>query len=179
MVYDFAMYIVVAVFAAVMCEIFNVKSLIEGDARVATWLVFGLFGVAGIPYTYVGSFVFRDYGIAQAMFYFFNFLVGAIFPVLIMIFRIIGGGSADMALNFCWFLRIFPPFCFGETLINLASKKDLESIRFPGQTLEVMSNLIALPSIIYLSILPFIYIFALFLIERIHQSQSIMRYLSH
>jgi ATP-binding cassette subfamily A (ABC1) protein 3 len=121
--YDYCMYIIVAAFAAAMCVIFNVQSLIQGEALTATLIIFGLFGMAGIPYTYLCSFLFKDYGIAQAVFYFFNFAIGAVLPTIVIIFRLIGGSSATTALTLCWFMRAFPTFAFGEALMNMASRK--------------------------------------------------------
>ena len=53
------------------------------------WALFFLFGFANIPFTYMLSYLFKDYGNAQGMIYFFNFITGGLLPVIILILRLL------------------------------------------------------------------------------------------
>lgn len=119
--YDMFFYSIIAVFAATMCMAFEIKSLTEGDALSATWLLFILFGLANIPFSYVMSFLFHDYGNSQAVFYFLNFATGGIVSSIILILRNIEGRPRQFAKSIMWPLRIIPSFSFGEGLSNIGS----------------------------------------------------------
>lgn len=95
--YDYAMYLFVAVPTIIACVAFNVESLVANGAIVYTILDFSLFGAAAIPFTYICSFLFKDYGFAQAAYCFFSLVVGAMFPTIIVILKIIGGSTVSIA----------------------------------------------------------------------------------
>ena len=120
-VFDFTLYLIVAFFAAGMCMAFSISSLTEGDALTATWLLFFLYGFANIPFSYLASFLFTDYGSSQAVFYFWNFLTGGLLSVVILVLRNIGDVAGTVARALAWILRIIPAFSFGEGLINEGS----------------------------------------------------------
>jgi ATP-binding cassette subfamily A (ABC1) protein 3 len=116
--FDFLFYFLVAIFGAGMCQAFQISSLTNGDALTATWLLFILYGFTNIPFTYVFSFVFKDYGNAQAGWYFFNFVFGGITSTMILILRFISADTRPVGRGLGWLLRLVPAFSFGEGLIN-------------------------------------------------------------
>ena len=117
-IFDFVLYLVVGFFAAGMCMAFEIKSLIDGDALTATWLLFFLYGFANIPFSYIVSFLFTDYGSSQTAFYFFNFVAGGLLTVIILVLRMIGDVAGSVARGLAWILRLIPAFAFGEGLTN-------------------------------------------------------------
>ena len=84
-------------------------------------LVFLLFGISQLLFTYISSFAFKDHNNAQSMFYFFTFMFGAMLPVVVLVFRYIGGILTNISFGLSWVLRIVPAFSFGQAIINLQS----------------------------------------------------------
>jgi hypothetical protein len=119
--FDMLLYMMVAAFAAGMCMAFNVDSLTQGDAIYSTWIVFVLYGLCNIPFTYIASFLFTDYGNSQAIFYFWNFVAGGILPTIIIVLRFLGDNTAFIGRIIAWPLRPIPAFSFGESLLNAGS----------------------------------------------------------
>ncbi len=63
------------IFCVLMCLAFNIKGLTEpGESFGATWAVFIFFATSLIPFTYLISFLFKNYGNAQAFIFVFFFL---------------------------------------------------------------------------------------------------------
>ncbi len=57
-IYDYAMYLVIAIAAMLLAMAVDVGPMVEGDGLTATWITFILFGLACVPFTYVLSFGF-------------------------------------------------------------------------------------------------------------------------
>ena len=121
-IYDYFMYLIVAVFTACMCSVFNIQSLIAGDALGATWAIILLFGLSNLPLTYIASFLFKDYSSAQSGVYFFNFISGGILATLALVLRTVvtdsNASAGNIARGIAWVLRFIPAFSFGEGLSN-------------------------------------------------------------
>jgi ATP-binding cassette subfamily A (ABC1) protein 3 len=117
-IFDLFLYLIVAFFAAGMCMAFGISSLTDGDALTGTWVLFVLYGLANIPFSYLASFLFTDYGSSQAAFYFFNFLAGGLISVVILVLRNIGDTAGVVARALAWVFRLIPAFSFGEGLTN-------------------------------------------------------------
>ena len=63
------------IFCVLMCLAFNIKALIEPQQSFgATWILFIFFGLSLIPFTYLMSFLFKNYGNAQAFVFVFFIL---------------------------------------------------------------------------------------------------------
>lgn len=119
--YDYILYLILAVAALILISALDVSSL-TGDSLGATWALFILYGLAYIPFTYIAAFVFKDYGNAQAGFYFFTFLIGGLLSILCFVLRIISVSANSVGRGLAWFFRIFPCFSFGEGVLNLGTK---------------------------------------------------------
>jgi hypothetical protein len=83
--------------------------------------VFFLYGLAYIPMTYIFAYVFRDYGNAQAGYYFFTFVIGGLLSNIVLVLRFLGGSANSVGLVISWILRFIPAYSFGEVLVNLGS----------------------------------------------------------
>lgn len=177
-IFDFLLYMVVAAFAAGMCMAFDISSLVDGDALAATWLLFTLYGLANIPFSYIASFLFTDYGNSQAAFYFFNFVAGGLLSVIILVLRMIGDTTGVIARGLAWPLRLIPAFSFGEGLINEGSIALLAFSENNGKTIGIFEPQITLSQIIFLSVEIFAFFGALFLIEYLSNHENFMRFFS-
>lgn len=177
-IFDFFLYLIVAAFAAGMCMAFNISSLVDGDALSATWILFILYGFANIPFSYIASFLFTDYGNSQAAFYFFNFVAGGLVSVIILVLRMIGDTAGMVARGLAWPLRLIPAFSFGEGLINEGSISLLAFTENAGKSMNIYDAQIALSQIIFLSVEIFVFFGALFLIEYLSNHENFMRFFS-
>jgi ATP-binding cassette subfamily A (ABC1) protein 3 len=112
MIYDYLLYLALAVFGAIMCIVLKVEAY-TGEAYLPVCISLLLYGLAYIPFSYIASFVFKDYGNAQAVFYFFTFAIGGLLSTIILVLRLLGGQIAAVGGYIGWGLRIFPSYCFG------------------------------------------------------------------
>ncbi len=120
-VYDFILYLIVAIVTIGIAKGMEISSLTEGSAFGATWLLFIFYGLSYIPFTYLIAFLFKDYGNAQAAYYFLTFVLGGMLPILTFLLRILGSGSNPIGRGLAWLLRLYPSFAFGEGLLNLGN----------------------------------------------------------
>jgi len=120
-VYDYILYLIVAVISVALCSALGISSFTSGNAFAGVWLLFIFYGLAYISFTYILAFAFKDYGNAQAGFYFLTFIVGGMLPILTFLLRILGARSNPIGRGLAWFLRIYPAFSFGEGMLNIGS----------------------------------------------------------
>ena len=59
--YDYLLYILVAIPSIILCVVLDVRSLIDKEALLATSLLFFGYGLAYIPFTYIVAFLFTKY----------------------------------------------------------------------------------------------------------------------
>lgn len=121
-VYDYVTYAIVAIISCGLIIALKVNGFSDSDAINQTWTLFMLYGLAYIPFTYIFSNLFKEYGSAQAAFYFITFLLGGLLPILTFILRIVSDTANPVGRGLAWFFRIFPSFSFGEGLINMGSR---------------------------------------------------------
>lgn len=112
-VYDFILYLIVAIVAVGICKGLDITALASGSAYAGTCLLFLFYGLAYISFTYMFAFVFKDYGNAQAGYYFFTFIIGGMIPILTFLLRMLGAGSNPVGRGLAWVFRIYPAFAFG------------------------------------------------------------------
>jgi ATP-binding cassette, subfamily A (ABC1), member 3 len=149
-IYDYLLYLVVAVPAAGLCIAMNISALVTGNAETATWLLFVAYGLAYVPFTYIAAFAYREYGSAQSYYFFLTFLIGGMLPVLTLVLRIISSGSSRIGRYIAWALRAFPAFAFGEGIINLGSITMFSQTENDGNPIDPFSLEITLAPIFYL-----------------------------
>ena len=110
-----------SILAIVLIKALDIESLTAGDAFGATWLLFIFYGISYMWLTYIIAFAFKDYGNAQAGYYFLTFVIGGMLPILTFLLRILGKGSNPLGRGLAWVLRLYPSFAFGEGLLNIGS----------------------------------------------------------
>lgn len=111
-IFDYILYLVLAVFSFLMCLALDVDAFI-GDAFGVTVCVFIIYGLAYIPLTYIIAYFFKDYGNAQAGYYFFTFVVGGLLSIIVLVLRFLGGDANTVGLVLSWIFRLIPSYCFG------------------------------------------------------------------
>jgi len=112
-VYDFLLFIFISFITILIAKGLTITSLTDGNAYAATWMLFIFYGLSYIPLTYILAFIYKDYGNAQAAYYFITFVAGGLLPLLTFLLRILGSGSNTVGRGIAWVLRAFPPFAFG------------------------------------------------------------------
>ena len=119
-VLDLIKLIIPMVFSVLMCEAFDISSLVSpGESLGALWLLFIFFGTSLISFTYFCSFFFKDYGTAQTFMFIFFFLMGAVGSLILLVLKFISS-TKNGAKIAQYFLRIFPPFTLGFGLLNIS-----------------------------------------------------------
>jgi hypothetical protein len=111
-IYDYVLYVVLAVFSIVMTLALDAKAF-TGDSFGVTCLTFFLYGLAYIPMTYMMAYLFKDYGNAQAGYYFFTFVIGGLLPIIVLVLRFLGGTANTVGLVVSWIFRFIPAYVFG------------------------------------------------------------------
>ena len=117
---DFIKALIPTIFAALMCQAFDIQGLIEDDCWGAVLLLF-IFYAAGISnFSYFFSFFFKDYGSAQTLSFIIHFLFGGVAPIILFILRIIGGNTKSIGDLLANIFRVLPSFSFGFGIMNIA-----------------------------------------------------------
>jgi len=98
---------------------FGVKSYTTGQAGGAFVLLFIAFAPAATAFTYVWTFCFSSHSAAQTVVLFINFLTGLVLSIVSFVLSLIDSTRA-INLKLRYVFRLFPPFCFGDGLLQLA-----------------------------------------------------------
>jgi ABC-type multidrug transport system ATPase subunit len=106
--------------AMILLEISDNPNYVGDDTIGATITVFLLFGIAVIPQTYLFSFIFSKPANARSILILIYFLTGL---VLVLASRIMEGieSTRDINENLKPLFRMFPIYCFGDSLFALAT----------------------------------------------------------
>ena len=134
--YDFLLYLLVAVLSMVIIKGMDVTALVEGTAYGATWMLFIFYGISYISFTYIFSFYYNDYGNAQAAYYFITFVAGGMIPLITLLLRILSSKTNPAGRGISWILRLYPSFAFGEGLMNIGSKAILGTFENNSQPMD-------------------------------------------
>jgi ATP-binding cassette subfamily A (ABC1) protein 1 len=114
--YTLVVVIVMLVFFAYGNELFVGST----ETSAATFLNFWLYGLSVLPLCYCYSFAFDNHSNAQVVIAALNFLAGFIFVVTHYILSNIESTKAA-ATGLLPFFQLFPPFNFGQGIVNLAT----------------------------------------------------------
>jgi len=116
---DLAKYIIPGIFCGAMIKAYNLEAFLDDNGYPATWALCLMLGVALMPFTYLLSFLFKDYGNAQTVTFFICYLSGGgLFVLVVLILRIIDS-TIQIGKGLSYLFRLFPPFCFGYGLISI------------------------------------------------------------
>lgn len=98
---------------------YGVKAFTVGPAASAACLLFLLYGPAIAAFTYLISFMFVSHSTAQIVVMFFNFITGLCLSVVSFVLTTIPS-TASISLSLRYLFRIFPSYCLGDGLTQLA-----------------------------------------------------------
>ena len=118
-VWDVISYIPTVGLVFAIIAAFGVDNYIKNDGGTATFLLFLLYGPAVASFTYLMSFLFRSHSTAQLIVMFFNFLSGLCLMVVSFVLTTIHS-TESIAVDLRYLFRLFPSFCLGDGLTQLA-----------------------------------------------------------
>jgi ABC-type multidrug transport system ATPase subunit len=132
-VFDVLLYLVPLAGVVGVIVGFNLQSYIENGALTATVLLFLGYGLAVIPFAYLTSNFFKTHTSALIGTLFINLITG----LVLMIASYVMDNLDNVAVNEANekakpYYRIFPGFCLGDSLINLAILKILSGLFGPN-----------------------------------------------
>jgi len=79
LIVDVLKYIIPGVFCALMVKAFDLQVFLDSGGYGAVWLLCTFLGIGLMPFTYLFSFLFKDYGNAQVVMFFTAYLSGIYF----------------------------------------------------------------------------------------------------
>lgn len=92
------------------------------------WLLFLLYPVGVIPFTYVSSFLFTTENLAQTITIFLHFVFAGIGAIVVFILRVIPSTFA-VGDALMWVFKLVPSYCLTEAIMVESSKARLFLIR--------------------------------------------------
>ncbi|KRX00793.1 P-loop containing nucleoside triphosphate hydrolase [Pseudocohnilembus persalinus] len=138
----------------------------EGAAFAALAVLLFFYGVAVIAQSYLLSFLFEGPGNGQVFNFFLNYIVGAVVPLVIWIFRVFFESTREAFGIVQWVFRVFPAFCLGDGLLNLASRvaylnyfEDVDSLQGPFH-IDIASG-----DIIFMIVMTIVFCVGILLVE--------------
>ena len=175
MVYDYLLYFFITAIVILISKALSLEALTNGEAYGATWMLFIFYGLSYIPFTYIVSFYYQEYGNAMAAYYFITFIAGGMLPLLTFILRIISDTANPIGRGLAWIFRFYPAYAFGEGIINLGNTtifgiRENNSIPMAPFDLEI-----ALAPILYMAIGGPVFFGLLLLLEKLQNTESFMR----
>eukprot|EP00347_Sterkiella_histriomuscorum_P006793 403351411 len=92
------------------------------------WILFLIFPIGTIPFTYATSFFFESENVAQTTTIFLHFIIGGIGSILVGVLRIIESTyvAADRLM---WVFKIIPTFCLTEPIVYQTMKNQMFTLR--------------------------------------------------
>jgi ATP-binding cassette, subfamily A (ABC1), member 3 len=123
-VFDIVSFLVTEVLVLIIFAIFGRSEYIGADAIGPTIVLFILYGLSGIVWAYLFSFLFDNHGSAQNLTMLSNFLAGFVLVIAMYILRSLDSteGFADIFVYIC---RLIPAFCLGDGILALANSNSL------------------------------------------------------
>ncbi|EAR86885.2 ABC transporter family protein (macronuclear) [Tetrahymena thermophila SB210] len=175
---DMVKHIFPAAFCILMVKVYDIDTFMDGNTFSAIVLLMFLYGWSVIPFTFVTSFLFGDYGNAQVSAFFINFLCGGILPTIVAILRIIES-TENSGIALGWIFRIIPSFSFGYGILNIGNRELYNITKMNKEIPSAYELDIAGGDIILMFVEGIVYLAILFLIEWAQHIGSISRYFSN
>lgn len=162
---DFLKYLVPATLTVGILFLYDATVFTQGTALSATISLFVLFGPSMIMFTYLFSFMFTSPSKAQFIIFLLSYLGGSILMILSFILRLIDS-TRSLQLNFLEYVfRFLPIYDISFGMFSMANGQIWQYINPSGKLPGPWDRLCALPSVIYLAILPILYFALILFIE--------------
>lgn len=130
-IWDFAMYLIPGTSALILIQAFDLTSFTGNstclhncttDIFGAVVVLFLMFGLAVIPFSYVISNLFKQHSSAQILTLMMNFVLGMLLMIVSFVLQLIESTKdINDTLKFLW--RLSPMYCLGGGLLNLSIKE--------------------------------------------------------
>jgi hypothetical protein len=125
--WDLCMYVLPFLLTLLLIQLFDVSVLTGGNCSAfctetpfgATAVLFALFGLAIIPFSYCMSFAFRQAAKAQVIAVLVAFMTGLILIIAAVVMQQIDS-TCDINSKLLFAYRLFPLFSLGKGLLNLS-----------------------------------------------------------
>lgn len=118
-IWDLFSYLAPMGITLVLLYAFGIDSYTKGQAALAMLLVLLSFAPAVASLTYLLSFMCKSHSAAQNGILFQNFLTGLILSITNLVLTIVNS-TRPTALKLRYVFRLFPAFCFGDSLLQLS-----------------------------------------------------------
>ncbi|EKF29940.1 ABC transporter, putative [Trypanosoma cruzi marinkellei] len=126
-IFDFCCYLITTMLAILIMLIFNRKEYISSETIGATLVLFIMYGLSSIAMSYAVSFLFKQHASAQNVMLLVNFIAGFFLVLLVIILKMFES-TENAAKGLQWAFRLFPSYCVGEGILNLALLPGKESV---------------------------------------------------
>ncbi len=122
--WDMCMYMITWSASSLIVYAFQIEAFV-GETFWALVLLFFLYGLAIMPFTYVVSYFFQSHSTAQNVVLLLNFITGL---VLLIASFVMSAIESTMHINHTlkYVYRLFPGFCLGNGLLGLALNKGIK-----------------------------------------------------
>ncbi|CUG36520.1 ABC transporter, putative [Bodo saltans] len=117
--FDTASFLVTMTLAIVVFAIFGRTEYVGADAIGATILLLFFYGLAGVAFAYLVSFLFTEHSTAQNIVMLVNFITGFLLVIVVFILSIVDS-TKDVSKVLAYIFRIVPSYALGDGIINLA-----------------------------------------------------------
>ena len=151
---------------------FQISSYTTGQAAGAFVLLFVAFAPAATAFTYVWTFCFSSHSAAQTVILFLNFLTGLVLSIVSFVLSLIDSTRA-INLKLRYVFRLFPAFCFGDGLLQLALCVDDVCPKITATGISITEPLaplhwdVTLADVVFLLVEALVYFLITLLIEHV------------
>ena len=174
-IFDFPKCLLPVIFSMFIIKGFEVRGLATEQCWEALWVLFFLYIINIIPFTYFTSFFFEEYGYAQTVTFTVHLMISTVLTLLVGLLRIIGK-SKDIAQGVAYLFRIIPSFSFGYGTFNIANRKVYAFLDGYYNPKSPYDYEIAGTEMLYLGVTAIIVWILLIVFEITNEGETITRY---
>ena len=154
---------------------FGVRGLSTDEPWQALWVLFFLYILNIIPFTYLTSFFFEEYGYAQTVTFTVHLMISTVLTLVVGLLRILDN-SRDAAKGMAYLFRIIPSFSFGYGTFNIANRKVYAFMEYYYNPKSPYDFDIAGTEMLYLAVTAIIVWVLLIVFELTNEGETISRY---
>ncbi|KAL4454192.1 hypothetical protein ABPG74_012149 [Tetrahymena malaccensis] len=170
---DLLKYLVPALISPFFVYAFDLTAVTENGNFKYFYILFIIYGPSMISFVYVCSFLHKDYGNAQLIQFFFNFIIGGIGSVTFAVLRLVDT-TKYIAIHIHYIFRIFPCFSFAYGITNLSSIKAYQLLYNYGHLPSQMEMDIAGGDIVFLCVMFIFFTIVLYIIEYFRAKKTVL-----
>jgi len=119
-IWDFLQYLFgPMLFIIILLAIFKCDILLGTHVGQGTFLLFLLYGLSLIPFTYLTTFFFKSAAMSTVLTILLNWIFGLLLMMLVFILVVIPS-TAKLSKKVRFAMRIFPQYCFADGMLRIA-----------------------------------------------------------